>query len=41
VILLFIVSMITFGIFFVIPRRRAPPESLASRYVGRTATRPR
>ena len=37
-IMLLIVSMITFGIFFIIPRiAGATPESLASRYVGRTA----
>jgi len=39
VILLFIVSVIIFGIFFVIPRLTgATAESLASRYVGRTAS---
>jgi peptide/nickel transport system permease protein len=38
-VLLVIVSMITFTIFFVIPRLTgATAESLASRYVGRTAT---
>jgi peptide/nickel transport system permease protein len=38
IVLLVIVSMITFGIFFIIPRLAgATPESLASRYVGRTA----
>jgi peptide/nickel transport system permease protein len=38
VVLLVIVSMITFGIFFIIPRLAgATPESLAARYVGRTA----
>jgi peptide/nickel transport system permease protein len=38
VVLLIIISMITFGIFFIIPRfAGATPETLASRYVGRTA----
>ncbi len=37
--LLFIVSVITFSIFFLIPRLAgAGPETLAARYVGRTAT---
>ncbi|PWW65996.1 peptide/nickel transport system permease protein [Actinokineospora spheciospongiae] len=39
VVLLFIVSMITFAIFFVIPKLGGgTPETLASRYVGRAAT---
>jgi peptide/nickel transport system permease protein len=39
VIMLTIVSMITFAIFFVVPRLAgATPETLATRYVGRTAT---
>jgi peptide/nickel transport system permease protein len=38
VLLLFVVSIVTFGIFFLIPRLAgATPEDLASRYVGRTA----
>src|SRR5690242_8557441 len=38
VILLLIVTAVTFAIFFLIPRLAgATPESLASRYVGRTA----
>ena len=36
--MLVVVSMITFSIFFVVPRLSgATPESFASRYVGRTA----
>jgi len=39
VLLLFIVSIVTFGIFFVIPRwAGSTPETLATRYVGRAAT---
>ncbi|WP_026316489.1 ABC transporter permease [Actinokineospora enzanensis] len=39
VVLLIIVSMVTFGIFFLMPRLLgATPETLASRYVGRAAT---
>jgi peptide/nickel transport system permease protein len=39
VLLLFIVSVVTFGIFYLVPRLAgATPEDLASRYVGRTAT---
>ena len=39
VVLLVIISIVTFGIFFVMPRiAGATPESLASRYVGRTAS---
>jgi peptide/nickel transport system permease protein len=38
VLMLWIVSMITFAIFFVVPRLAGnTPEDLASRYVGRTA----
>jgi peptide/nickel transport system permease protein len=38
VLLLFVVSVVTFSIFFLIPRiAGASPEDLASRYVGRTA----
>jgi peptide/nickel transport system permease protein len=38
VLLLFVVSFVTFAIFFLIPRLAgATPEDLASRYVGRTA----
>jgi peptide/nickel transport system permease protein len=37
--LLFIVSAITFSIFYLVPRLAgATPETLATRYVGRTAT---
>jgi peptide/nickel transport system permease protein len=37
--LLFIVSVITFSIFYLVPRLAgAGPETLAARYVGRTAT---
>jgi len=37
--LMFVVSVITFSIFYLVPRiAGATPESLASRYVGRTAT---
>ena len=37
--LLFIVSVITFSIFYLVPRiAGAGPETLAARYVGRTAT---
>ena len=36
--LLFVVSMITFAIFFLVPRLAgATPETLAARYVGKTA----
>jgi peptide/nickel transport system permease protein len=39
VLLLFIVSVITFSIFFVVPRLAgSSPETLATRYVGRAAT---
>jgi peptide/nickel transport system permease protein len=38
ILLLFVVSMVTFAIFFLVPRLAgATPEDLASRYVGRTA----
>ncbi len=38
VFLLFVVSVVTFAIFFLVPRLAgATPETLASRYVGRTA----
>ena len=38
VLTLFVVSMITFGIFYLVPRwAGGTPESLASRYTGRTA----
>ena len=38
VVLLFVVSIVTFSIFFLVPRLAgATPETLASRYVGRTA----
>ena len=38
VLLLFVVSVVTFGIFFLVPRLAgATPEDLASRYVGKTA----
>jgi peptide/nickel transport system permease protein len=38
VLLLFVVSVVTFGIFYLVPRLAgATPEDLASRYVGRTA----
>jgi peptide/nickel transport system permease protein len=38
VVLLFIVSVVTFAIFFLVPRLAgASPEDLASRYVGKTA----
>jgi peptide/nickel transport system permease protein len=38
VLLLFVVSMVTFGIFFLVPRLAgATPEDLASRYVGKSA----
>jgi peptide/nickel transport system permease protein len=38
VLLLFIVSIVTFSIFFLVPRLAgASPEDLASRYVGRTS----
>lgn len=37
--MLVVISMVTFGIFFVVPQwAGATPESLASRYVGRAAT---
>lgn len=39
VVLLFVVSLVTFSIFFVMPRvAGATPETLATRYVGRSAT---
>jgi peptide/nickel transport system permease protein len=39
VLLLFVVSIVTFGIFFYVPRLAgATPEDMASRYVGRTTT---
>jgi peptide/nickel transport system permease protein len=39
VLMLLIVSMVTFAIFFLVPRiAGAAPETLATRYVGRTAT---
>jgi peptide/nickel transport system permease protein len=39
VLLLFIVSVVTFSIFFLVPRiAGATPETLATRYVGRAAT---
>ena len=39
IVLLFIVSVITFSIFYLVPRLAgASPESLATRYVGRAAT---
>ena len=39
VVLLFVVSMVTFAIFFLVPRLAgATPETLATRYVGRAAT---
>ena len=39
VVLLFVVSVITFSIFFVVPRiAGGTPETLATRYVGRSAT---
>src|SRR5437870_2438387 len=39
VLLLFVVSAVTFSIFFVVPRiLGATPETLATRYVGRSAT---
>jgi peptide/nickel transport system permease protein len=39
VLLLFVVSVVTFAIFYLVPRLAgATPEDLASRYVGRTAT---
>ena len=38
-VLLFILSVVTFAIFYLVPRLAgATPESLAARYVGRTAT---
>ena len=38
IVLLFVVSVITFSIFYLVPRfAAATPESLATRYVGRTA----
>lgn len=37
--MLIVISMVTFGIFFVVPQwAGSTPESLASRYVGRAAT---
>ncbi|MBO0867186.1 MAG: ABC transporter permease [Micromonosporaceae bacterium] len=39
VLLLFVVSVVTFAIFYLVPRLAgATPEDLASRYVGRTAS---
>ena len=39
VLLLIVLSMVTFSIFYLIPRLGgATPETLATRYVGRTAT---
>ena len=39
VVLLIVLSMVTFAIFYLIPRLGgATPETLATRYVGRTAT---
>ena len=39
VVLLIVLSMVTFGIFYLIPRLGgATPETLATRYVGRAAT---
>src|SRR5215207_7284827 len=39
VVLLFAVSVVTFSIFFLVPRfAGATPETLATRYVGRAAT---
>jgi peptide/nickel transport system permease protein len=39
VLLLFVVSVVTFAIFFLVPRLAgATPEDMASRYVGRTTT---
>src|SRR4029450_10254340 len=39
VVLLIVLSMVTFSIFYLIPRLGgATPETLATRYVGRTAT---
>lgn len=39
VVLLFILSVVTFSIFYLLPRLAgSTPESLAARYVGRTAT---
>jgi peptide/nickel transport system permease protein len=39
VVLLFVVSVVTFGIFYLVPRLAgATPETLATRYVGRAAT---
>ena len=39
VVLLFILSLVTFAIFYLVPRLAgSTPESLAARYVGRTAT---
>src|ERR671929_1914999 len=39
VLLLFVVSLVTFAIFFLVPRLAgATSEDLASRYVGRTAS---
>ena len=38
IVLLFVVSVITFSIFYLVPRLAgASPESLATRYVGRAA----
>jgi len=39
IVLLFIVSVITFGIFFLVPKwAGATPDNMASRYVGKAAT---
>ena len=39
VILLFLLSVVTFSIFYLVPRwAGATPETLATRYVGRSAT---
>ncbi len=39
VILLFLLSVVTFSIFYLVPRwAGATPETLAARYVGRSAT---
>src|SRR5215218_5397037 len=39
VVLLFVLSVVTFSIFYLVPRLAgASPETLAARYVGRAAT---
>jgi peptide/nickel transport system permease protein len=39
VVLLFVLSVVTFAIFYIVPRiAGASPETLAARYVGRAAT---